>query len=77
MADKSIRVYGSGPLRDEGGAYHIEHRPQPAWVSAAQRHCAGCHDDFYNGRANCTGNAWCLSLKRRYARRKTRPPCYH
>lgn len=72
-----VRVYGSGEYHDEGGRYHIEERPVPSWVRESRRICGGCHDDFYNYRANCDGNSWCFSLKKSYAKRKTRPACYH
>ena len=67
----------SGQFRDEGGTYDVETVPVPAWVHRAQKHCPGCHDNFYNGRVSCTGNTWCWSLKPEYARRETRPDCYH
>lgn len=72
-----VRVYGEGPYKDEGGNYHLKEKPQPSWVQPAQKHCGGCHDNFYNGRGNCTGNSWCFSLKKSYANRKTRPGCHH
>lgn len=72
-----IRVYGEGEQRDEGGKFKMVKATIPAWVTKARRHCAGCHDDFYNGRGNCTGKSWCWSMKQSYAKRKTRPPCYH
>ncbi len=75
--ETAVRVYGTGEYQDEGGKYHIVTRKVPAWVKNARRVCAGCHDNFYNGRANCDGNSHCWSLKPEYARRKTRPPCFH
>ena len=72
-----VKVYGEGEYQDEGGRFHYETKTEPAWVSSAQKHCSGCRDNFYNGRANCTGNSWCFSLAKSYARRKTRPNCYH
>ena len=72
-----VKVYGDGPYKDEGGSYRLEVKAIPSWVTQARRICAGCHDDFYNYRANCTGNSWCFSLKPSFAKRKTRPPCYH
>jgi len=77
MPRTAIRVYGDGPHRDEGGSHSTREVEIPPWVREAQRHCSGCRDDFYNGRMNCTGNPWCFSLQKSYARRKTRPPCYH
>ena len=71
------RVYGSGPNKDEGGKFHFKEVDEPAWVRPAQKHCCGCHDDFYNHRANCTGNSWCFMLKPDYAKSKTRPSCFH
>lgn len=70
------RVYGEGPLSDEGGRYRLVDRSTPSWVAGAQKHCMGCHNNFYNGRANCTGDNWCFSLRKAYAKRKTRPRCY-
>jgi len=72
----TVRVYGEGPRKDEGGSHHIEERTTPAWVIAAWRKCRGCHQDFYNGRANCTGNHWCFMLKASFARLKGKPSCY-
>lgn len=73
-----MKIYGSGPYEDKGGKYHFEERKVPYWVRYAQKHCSGCHDNFYNdGITNCTGNSWCFSLKKSYANRKTRPSCYH
>lgn len=78
MATEPVRVHCSdGPNRDEGGNFRVEERKAPSWVGPAMQHCGGCHDNFYNGRSNCTGNSWCWSLDKKYARRKTRPPCYH
>ena len=77
MSAEHVRVYGSGPNRDEGGQFHYVEKQVPSWVRPAQRHCRGCHDNFYNGRANCTGDSWCFMLQKSYARRKTRPPCHH
>ena len=77
MPDEAIRVYGSGEGRDEGGAYHVETVAVPSWVKPARKHCGGCRSDFYNGRMNCTGKSWCWMLKKSYATRKTRPPCFH
>ncbi len=74
---KKVRVYGSGTCHDEGGDFHLEEREIPAWVKAARKICRGCHDDFYNYRANCTGDAWCFSLQKSFGKRKTRPRCYH
>ena len=72
----AVRVYGEGPYVDEGGRYRMEDRPVNTWVRSAQKHCSGCRDNFYNGRANIGGNH-CFSLKKSYAKRKTRPKCYH
>ena len=71
------KIYGHGDYQDEGGCFRYEERPQHSWVRAAQQLCTGCHDNFYNNRANCTGNSWCFSLKKSYGKRKTRPRCYH
>ena len=49
----------------------------PAWVSTVQQKCRGCHDDFYNGRANCNGKNYCMCMEAKYARWKGKPPCYH
>ena len=76
MPKAEVRMYGSGPRRDEGGQHHVETMEIPAWVRQAQKHCGGCHSNFYNGRMNCTGKPWCFSLQKSYARRKTRPPCF-
>lgn len=75
--EEAVRVYGSGTGHDEGGAYHMQTAHVPSWVKPARKHCRGCRNDFYNGRANCTGKSWCFMLKTKFARRKTRPPCYH
>lgn len=72
-----IRVYGEGSYRDEGGVFRYEERPVPSWVKEARQICSGCHDDFYNYRANCTGDSWCFSLQKKYKGRKTKPPCFH
>ena len=73
-----VRSYSSdGARKDEGGRFDMKHAEIPHWVKRAMGWCGGCHDDFYNHRRNCTGNSWCFSLKVSYARRKTRPPCYH
>jgi|GEM_PF-6176327 len=78
MSEELVRVYGDGENRDEGGTYHRARHEVPDWVKlACRRCCVGCHDDFYNFRLNCNGNSWCWSLKPQYAKRKTRPPCYH
>ncbi len=78
MAKELVRIHGSGPGRDEGGTFRVEERPTPAWVTQAQKKCAGCHDNFYNHRANCTGNHWCFSLERAKSHRgKGRPSCFH
>ena len=50
---------------------------EPAWIRNARQKCTGCHDDFYNGRMNCTGNAWCMMLKPHYVKLKGKPNCYH
>lgn len=71
-----VKVYGQGDYKDEGGHYHFEERSEPFWVELAQKWCSGCYNNFYNGRANCTGDAWCFSLKKTYVKRKTRPSCY-
>lgn len=78
MATEPVRIYGSGPARDEGGDFHYEEKQTPTWVTRAQKKCTGCHDNFYNGRANCTGNHWCFSLKRAAKHRGSgKPSCYH
>lgn len=71
------RVYGSGPCHDEGGDYHAKIVTYPSWYDEAKMRCAGCHDDFYNGRVNCGGIAHCLMLKEEFGRRNTRPECWH
>ena len=73
----NVRIYGAGPYEDEGGKYHFEEKQVPYWVKYSQKHCGGCHADFYNGRDNCTGNSWCFSLQKAYSNRKTKPKCYH
>lgn len=77
MVKTTIRVHGGGEFRDEGGEYSTRQIEIPSWVPRAQRNCGGCHDNFYNGRLNCGNRCWCWSLKPEYARRKTKPPCYH
>lgn len=77
MIEKNIRIYGSGAEHDEGGKFHFEKRQTPVWVEAAKKICGGCHDNFYNYRGNCTGDSWCFSLQKKYAGRKTKPPCFH
>lgn len=71
-----VKVYGSGDYQDEGGRFHYEERKVEAWIGPAQKHCSGCRNNFYNGRANM-GGSHCWSLKKSYAKRKTRPSCYH
>lgn len=76
----NIRIYGSGQARDEGGNYHVEEVTTPAWVTKAWAKglCAGCHDNFYNHRGNCTGNHWCFSLATVKSHGgKGKPSCYH
>jgi len=77
MAEEPVRIYGEGPNRDEGGNHTVETREVPTWYAKARQVCVGCHDNFYNGRANCTGKSYCFSLQAKFARRKTRPGCWH
>jgi len=74
--ERTVGVYGKGELKDEGGRHHYEKVQEPDWVKKAQKHCAGCRDNFYNGRMNCTGNTWCMHLKPEYANINTKPPCF-
>lgn len=64
--------------KDEGGYYRMV--PVPVIsdkLRKRMRRCAGCHDDFYNNRANCCGNT-CWSLKRDdNFRGRGKPACYH
>ena len=77
METIAVRSYGAGTNVDEGGKYETKQAPVPSWFRAARQHCSGCHDDFYNARMNCTGAAHCFSMKPSFAKRKTRPPCFH
>lgn len=78
MSEQAIRNHHpEGAHRDEGGPFDVVKAQVPSWVSVARKHCAGCHDNFYNGRQNCTGKSWCWSLKKSHATRKTRPLCHH
>lgn len=63
---------------DEGGPYRlVEVEEIPKKLKSRMARCAGCHDDFYNHRANCCGNH-CWSLKKdEYFRGRGRPKCYH
>ena len=73
-----VREYASdGQYKDEGGRYNLKKVDIPPWVNLAMGWCGGCHDDVYNHQQNFTGDSWCFSLQAAYARRKTRPPCYH
>ena len=73
-----IHVYKSdGQYRDEGGNFDYETIEIPKWVEKARQHCMGCHDNFYNFRANCGNMSWCFSLKKEFARLKKKPKCYH
>ncbi len=75
---EQVRQHGrTGQFKDEGGPLDYIKVDVPLWVHKAQGWCGGCHDDFYNGRMNCTGKPWCFSLKESYVKRKARPPCYH
>jgi len=81
MSD-TIRVYQSDAAGsdgyDEGGNFRLETATIPATLKRRMARCYGCHDSFYNGRANCGGRNWCWSLEHaEYFRKRGRPTCYH
>jgi len=63
---------------DEGGFFRMkEVESTPPQIKRRMRRCGGCHDDFYNYRANCTGNhCWSLTHDENF-RGKGRPKCFH
>lgn len=65
--------------QDEGGKYKVVPVAEPpAKIARRIKRCGGCHDSFYNGRMNCTGQSWCWSLKddENFRKRGT-PRCWH
>ena len=78
-----VRMHTSGDDpdavgHDEGGAYKWKEVPElPAKLKRHMVRCAGCHDDFYNGKANCGGNhCWSLDRDENFMG-KGRPKCFH
>jgi formylmethanofuran dehydrogenase subunit E len=76
-----VRVYckeEGADGRDEGGFYRWEEQPEiPAKLRARMVRCSGCHDAFYNHRANVAGNhCWHLAADENFP--KDGPPrCWH
>jgi hypothetical protein len=75
-----VRVYceeTNAVGRDEGGWYRIEERPDvPTKLKRRMSRCAGCRNDFYNYRANITGNTcWSLDSDDNFRRRGV-PLCH-
>lgn len=64
--------------RDEGGWYRYKEVPElTARLQNRMKRCSGCHDDFYNYRAN-GGVDHCMFLAQDpHFRRKGNPSCYH
>ena len=64
--------------RDEGGAFFMKEVPQLSHkLQLRMVRCAGCRNDFYNGRANATANhCWSLDKDKNFPR-TGRPRCYH
>lgn len=63
---------------DEGGPYRWKEVADISrQLQERMRRCVGCHDDFYNRRANCAGNhCWSLNRDENFEGRG-RPTCYH
>jgi len=77
-----VRVYCSqeeSTGRDDGGYYKMEQRPDPpSKLQKRMSRCYGCHDDFYNNRANfgdCT-HCWSLDDDENF-KGQGKPGCYH
>lgn len=76
-----VREYcreGEHDGRDDGGFYRMVEKPDLS-IKLQQRmlRCRGCHDDFYNRRANCSGNhCWSLTRDENFDGRG-RPKCWH
>ena len=64
--------------RDEGRFFRYkEIDPTPPKILRRMARCAGCHDNFYNHRANCTENhCWSLKSDNNF-RGRGAPKCYH
>ena len=70
--------------KDEGGYYKMVEAPDvPAKLRRQREHrigrCSGCHDNFYNHRMNCTGQAVCWNLDDplNFQCRGGKPKCWH
>jgi len=77
-----VREYGCKPEEsdgcDVGGHYRLVEAPSiPAKLQKRLKRCSGCHSNFYNGRANVTGNmCFSLATDENFRRRGT-PKCFH
>ncbi len=65
--------------RDDGGYYRmIKVKPIPANLQKRMIRCGGCHNNFYNNRANWCGNyCWSLDNYDNFRSKKSKPKCYH
>jgi hypothetical protein len=78
---RTVRAYceeNEAVGRDEGGFFRYIEAPDLAPKLATRMvNCAGCHDDFYNRRANITAtHCWSLTRDSNFID-KRRPVCYH
>jgi hypothetical protein len=76
-----VRVYceeNEAEGQDEGGSFRMKEVPDlPKKLKRRLPRCIGCRNNFYNGRANVSGNH-CWSLERgAFFRGRGKPKCWH